>query len=90
MHRLGRPGKPYCVLGQMTLAEHGPDRIADQIAKVEGDRSVENWLAPIVADGEAGFGGALNVYELQKAMIAAGVAGSPSATNRGPAHSRRW
>ncbi len=31
---------------------------------------------PIVADGEAGFGGALNVYELQKAMIAAGVAGS--------------
>ncbi len=49
---------------------------ADQIAKVEGDRSVENWLAPIVADGEAGFGGALNVFELQKAMIAAGVAGS--------------
>ena len=49
---------------------------ADQISKVEGDTSVENWLAPIVADGEAGFGGALNVYELQKAMIAAGVAGS--------------
>src|ERR1700738_437758 len=42
---------------------------ADEIAKVEGDRSVDNWLAPIVADGEAGFGGALNVYELQKAMI---------------------
>src|SRR5271157_2318201 len=40
------------------------------------DKSVENWLAPIVADGEAGFGGALNVYELQKALIAAGVAGS--------------
>ncbi|TCN54248.1 isocitrate lyase [Rhodococcus sp. SMB37] len=49
---------------------------ADEIAKVEGDTSVDNWLAPIVADGEAGFGGALNVYELQKAMIAAGVAGS--------------
>jgi isocitrate lyase len=49
---------------------------ADEIAQVEGDTSVENWLAPIVADGEAGFGGALNVYELQKAMIAAGVAGS--------------
>src|ERR1700758_5053991 len=31
---------------------------ADQIAKVEGDRSVEKWLAPIVADGEAGIGGA--------------------------------
>src|ERR1700751_4911733 len=49
---------------------------ADEIAKVEGDRSVENWLVPIVADGEAGFGGALNVFELQKAMIAAGVAGT--------------
>src|SRR5258705_9583544 len=49
---------------------------ADQIAKVEGDRSVGNWLVPIVAGGEAGFRGALNVYELQKAMIAADVAGS--------------
>lgn len=49
---------------------------ADQIAKVEGDKSVENWLAPIVADAEAGFGGALNVFELQKAMIAAGAAGT--------------
>ncbi|GAA3969998.1 isocitrate lyase [Gordonia caeni] len=49
---------------------------ADEIARVEGDDSVDNWLVPIVADGEAGFGGALNVYELQKAMIAAGVAGS--------------
>ena len=49
---------------------------ADEIAHVEGDTSVDNWLVPIVADGEAGFGGALNVYELQKAMIKAGVAGS--------------
>ncbi|RJO76600.1 isocitrate lyase [Nocardia panacis] len=48
---------------------------ADEIAKVEGDTSVANWLAPIVADAEAGFGGALNAYELQKAMIAAGAAG---------------
>ncbi|MEU7142434.1 isocitrate lyase [Nocardia sp. NPDC046473] len=48
---------------------------ADEIAKVEGDDSVKNWLAPIVADAEAGFGGALNAYELQKAMIAAGAAG---------------
>ncbi|NUS42613.1 MAG: isocitrate lyase [Mycobacteriaceae bacterium] len=48
---------------------------ADEIAKVEGDNTVENWLAPIVADAEAGFGGALNAYELQKAMIAAGAAG---------------
>ncbi|MEJ5918967.1 MULTISPECIES: isocitrate lyase [unclassified Corynebacterium] len=49
---------------------------ADEIARIEGDDSVENWLLPIVADGEAGFGGALNVYELQKAMIQAGAAGT--------------
>lgn len=49
---------------------------ADEIARVEGDDSVDNWVVPIVADGEAGFGGALNVYELQKAMIAAGAAGT--------------
>lgn len=49
---------------------------ADEIARIEGDDSVDNWLLPIVADGEAGFGGALNVYELQKAMINAGAAGT--------------
>ena len=49
---------------------------ADEIARVEGDTSIDNWLVPIVADGEAGFGGALNVYELQKAMIKAGAAGT--------------
>src|ERR1700685_2811384 len=49
---------------------------AEQSAKGAADTSVQNWLAPIVADGESGFGGALNVYELQKALIAAGVAGS--------------
>ena len=49
---------------------------ADEISRVEGDDSVDNWLVPIVADGEAGFGGALNVYELQKAMITAGAAGT--------------
>lgn len=49
---------------------------ADEIAALEGDTSVDNWLRPIVADAEAGFGGALNVFELQKAMIAAGAAGT--------------
>ncbi|QGU04074.1 isocitrate lyase [Corynebacterium comes] len=49
---------------------------ADEISRVEGDDSIDNWLVPIVADGEAGFGGALNVYELQKAMIGAGAAGT--------------
>ena len=53
---------------------------ADQIAWAE--RSLDscapravNWLAPIVADAEAGFGGALNAFELMKAMIEAGAAG---------------
>lgn len=49
---------------------------ADEIARVEGDTSVDNWLVPIVADGEDVFGGALNVYELQKAMIAVGAVGT--------------
>lgn len=43
----------------------------DHVTKVKGPR----WLRPIVADGEAGFGGALNVFELTKRMIEAGVAG---------------
>jgi isocitrate lyase len=34
-----------------------------------------NWMVPIVADAEAGFGGALNAFELTKAMIEAGAAG---------------
>ncbi len=49
-------------------------RRADQIAWMEGDTSTE-WFVPIVADGEAGFGGALNVFELTKSFIAAGAAG---------------
>jgi isocitrate/methylisocitrate lyase len=49
---------------------------ADQIAWAErGDGADRNWLAPIVADAEAGFGGVLNAFELMKAMIAAGAAG---------------
>jgi isocitrate lyase len=35
----------------------------------------QNWLAPIVADAEAGFGGVLNAFELMKSMIEAGAAG---------------
>jgi isocitrate lyase len=46
---------------------------ADQIAHAEGDSSTE-WLAPIVADAEAGFGGALNAFELMKSFIEAGAA----------------
>ncbi|MCS4503210.1 Isocitrate lyase [wastewater metagenome] len=47
---------------------------ADQITTAEGDDSVD-WLAPIVADAEAGFGGVLNAFELMKSMIRAGAAG---------------
>ena len=46
---------------------------ADQISHGEGDDSTY-WFAPIVADAEAGFGGALNAFELMKAMIEAGAA----------------
>ena len=42
-------------------------RRCDQIAHMEGDDS-QYWMAPIVADAEAGFGGALNAYELMRAM----------------------
>ncbi|HEX9952892.1 MAG TPA: isocitrate lyase [Rubricoccaceae bacterium] len=48
---------------------------ADQIAVSEGQGDATHWLAPIVADAEAGFGGALNAYELMRAMIEAGAAG---------------
>ena len=48
-------------------------RRADQISHLEG-RDEIYWLAPIKADGEAGFGGPLNVFELMKAMIGAGAA----------------
>jgi isocitrate lyase len=47
---------------------------ADQIHHAEGNDSID-WLQPIVADAEAGFGGVLNAFELMKAMIDAGAAG---------------
>ena len=47
---------------------------ADQIHHSEGKNGTY-WFAPIVADGEAGFGGPLNVFEMMKAMIEAGAAG---------------
>jgi isocitrate lyase len=49
-------------------------RRADQIHWAEGDTDID-WFVPIVADGEAGFGGALNVFELTKRFIQAGAAG---------------
>lgn len=49
-------------------------RRADQIQTMEG-KGDTHWFAPIIADAEAGFGGALNAYELMKAMIEAGASG---------------
>ncbi len=47
---------------------------ADQVHHAEGNHDID-WLVPIVADAEAGFGGVLNAFELMKAMIEAGAAG---------------
>jgi isocitrate lyase len=49
-------------------------RRPDEIHHAEGNDSID-WLKPIVADAEAGFGGVLNAFELMKQMIDAGAAG---------------
>jgi isocitrate lyase len=48
---------------------------ADQIEWSEGKGGERDWMAPIVADAEAGFGGPIHAYELTKSMIEAGAAG---------------
>ena len=49
-------------------------RRADQLNVAEGNELID-YMLPIVADAEAGFGGVLNAFELMKAMIEAGAAG---------------
>ena len=49
-------------------------RRADQLNIAEGNEVID-YMLPIVADAEAGFGGVLNAFELMKAMIEAGAAG---------------
>ncbi len=46
---------------------------ADQIEKSEG-KAERDWMVPIIADAEAGFGGPLHAFELMKSMIEAGAA----------------
>jgi isocitrate lyase len=46
----------------------------DQIEYLDGEPQ-RDWMVPIVADAEAGFGGNLNAFELMKGMIEAGAAG---------------
>lgn len=50
---------------------------ADQIETLEakGNKPAKDWMAPIIADAEAGFGGALNAFEITRNYIEAGVAG---------------
>jgi isocitrate lyase len=48
---------------------------ADQVEVAENGHAERDWLVPIVADAEAGFGGPLHAFELTKAMIEAGAAG---------------
>src|SRR5258708_8269691 len=62
---------------------------ADQIESAEGKRSGVYWFAPIVADAEAGFGGALNAHQLMKAMIEAGAPGVPLEDQLSPPNKRR-
>ncbi|MBA3567676.1 MAG: hypothetical protein H0W31_12615, partial [Actinobacteria bacterium] len=63
-----------------TIARLGVKRVnnallrADQIDAAEGKNGTY-WLAPVLADAEAGFGGPLNAFELMKSFIEAGAAG---------------
>src|SRR5215208_3309976 len=88
-HTLAQVGADANLAGQMYPdqslypADSGPHVVrrinqalqrADQIHHSEG-RNSTYWFAPILADAEAGFGGALNVFEITKAYIEAGAAG---------------
>ena len=65
---------PVNSVPEVVRAINGALLRADQIDHAEGNDEID-WLVPIVADTEAGFGGHLNVFELTKAMIEAGAAG---------------
>jgi isocitrate lyase len=56
---------------QIEHAEH----LSGKNGSGNGNGAHRHWMAPIVADAEAGFGGPLNAFELMKAMIEAGAAG---------------
>ena len=48
---------------------------ADQVEWAEERRRVRDWLVPLVADAEAGFGGPIHAFELMRGMVEAGAAG---------------
>jgi isocitrate lyase len=60
---------------QIAWAESAGGQESAATADGTGGGPSRHWLAPIVADAEAGFGGVLNAFELMKAMVAAGAAG---------------
>ena len=67
----------------LRVAQHPSETAAYMLTRIlayclefaEGIKTVDEWLVPIVADAEAGFGGPLNAFELMKSMIASGAAG---------------
>lgn len=63
------------VVRRINNALQRADQIAWSTAKEDQVDELTDYLVPIVADAEAGFGGQLNVFELMKSMIAAGAAG---------------
>jgi isocitrate/methylisocitrate lyase len=65
---------PVNSVPEVVRAINGALLRADQIDHADGNDEID-WMVPIVADMEAGFGGHLNVFELTKAMIDAGAAG---------------
>jgi isocitrate lyase len=72
---------PYDSVPRLVKAMNNALARADQIQQMEfiegklDPKDVRDYAMPIVADGEAGFGGPLNVFELTKKMIEAGAAG---------------
>lgn len=67
---------PFDSVPQVVRRINNTLRRADQIDVSEGNAGKIDYFQPIVADAEAGFGGNLNAFELQKLMIEAGAAGS--------------
>jgi isocitrate lyase len=63
--------------GRPVAAKANIEGKADQEHQIDAAEGIDetHWLAPIVADAEAGFGGPLNSHELMKAMIESGAAG---------------
>ena len=71
--------RPVALSRQLRAAGRAPHQQRDAARRPDrlglGEGTSTRWMAPILADAEAGFGGALNAFELMKGMIEAGAAG---------------